>query len=322
MNNGYTSYKAHELAADNSFIHFARMTDAAAVKQWTHWLEQHPEKREEVELAIKIVRSLRFKEKEFTDKDQLWKRIDTTIQKSRHEQSKSILQLRVIWRWAAAAAVLIIAGVYYFLSSQPTTIVTLPGQSLVYTLPDRSVIRMNAGSTIQFQKNTFKKDRTINLSGEAFFEVEKGPDFRVISALGEVKVLGTSFNVYARKQKMEVNCYTGKVMVRSTQGQSTILSSGQQAIIRHQVLQGAEFDPAAADWRGGVFYYQSEDVGQVFDEISRQFEVSISCPQEVSRRSFTGFFSKSNLDSALYTVCWPLNLDYSIQDKHVEIIPR
>lgn len=322
MNNGYTSYKAHELAADDSFIHFARKTDAAAVKQWTHWLEQHPEMRDEAALAVKLVRSFQVKEPVFKDKDLLWNRINVTIQKSPHEQSKRAPQLRVIWRWAAAAALIILAGVYYFLTSQPTTMVTRPGESLVYNLPDGSVLRMNAGSTIQFQKNTFKKDRKINLSGEAFFEVEKGTDFRVITALGEVKVLGTSFNVFARKQKMEVNCYTGKVQVKSTQGQATTLSSGQQAIIRHQALQGGEFDPTAADWRGGVYYYQSEDVGQVFDEISRQFEVSISCPEEISRRSFTGFFNKSNLDSALYTVCWPLNLDYTIQDQHVEIIPR
>lgn len=323
MDNGYTSYNAHELAADDSFIRYVRQNDEAAVKQWSHWITQHQERKDEVDLAIKLVNAIRFKEPEFEAQDQVWNRIAHTIrQEGTVGHPKIVPMRRLHWSWAAAAAVLIMAGAFYFLRPKHTLIEVSSGASMVHALPDASTVRINAESSIDYNQATFKNNRVVQLRGEAFFEVEKGSSFIVQTEMGQIKVLGTSFNVFARNQILEVHCYTGKVEVTGPKNQSIILTAGQRAEIKQQNLSSDAFDTAVADWRQGAFYYDDDAVGDVFAEIGRQFEITVQCPDHISQRSYTGFFSKKSLDSALYSVCWPLNLDYVINNKTVEIKSR
>ncbi|MBK9014040.1 MAG: FecR domain-containing protein [Saprospiraceae bacterium] len=81
-------------------------------------------------------------------------------------------------------------------------------------LADGSKVWLNAQSSLQFFTENEGKDRRVELTGEAFFEVAKNPQrpFVVKTNLGEVTVLGTSFNVRSLpgSPTLEVNVSTGK----------------------------------------------------------------------------------------------------------------
>lgn len=62
------------------------------------------------------------------------------------------------------------------------------------TLPDGSVVRLNSVSRLSYKPLGWYFSRSAELSGEAFFEVEKGSKFTIYSMLGSTSVLGTSFN--------------------------------------------------------------------------------------------------------------------------------
>ncbi len=85
------------------------------------------------------------------------------------------------------------------------------------SLSDGSVVWLNAGSSLSYNKDFSDKFREVYLKGEAYFEVT--PDslkpFVVKSESLNVKVLGTTFNVrtYEDENLVNVVLRTGRVDV-------------------------------------------------------------------------------------------------------------
>ena len=72
-------------------------------------------------------------------------------------------------------------------------------ESKTVLLPDQSTVRLNAGSFFTYDAATWDDARTVELHGEAFFDVKKnGVPFTVTTSNSRVQVLGTTFNVRAR----------------------------------------------------------------------------------------------------------------------------
>ena len=90
-------------------------------------------------------------------------------------------------------------------------------------LPDGSTISLNAESQIKYKKDFNTNYRSLTLSGEAYFDVQKGnTPFTINTNHGQVTVLGTSFNVRSRENGFEVGVNEGIVKV-SNDAKSVIL---------------------------------------------------------------------------------------------------
>ena len=105
----------------------------------------------------------------------------------------------------------------FFYGNNETTIVTNYGESKTITLADGSTVVLNANSTLKYLENIDNQQiREVSLDGEAFFDVEhkanKQP-FVVHGSTFDVNVLGTSFNVINRAEKVRVVLKTGKIQV-------------------------------------------------------------------------------------------------------------
>ena len=76
--------------------------------------------------------------------------------------------------WKIAVAALLIVGVslvYYLTQTGYTTHNTGFGETLAITLPDASVVTLNANSELRYKTSDFAEDRKLKLRGEAFFGV-------------------------------------------------------------------------------------------------------------------------------------------------------
>ena len=103
--------------------------------------------------------------------------------------------------------------------------------------PDGSIAYLNQESSVQY--DTDFNVRTVTISGEVYFEVEPGDTpFVVHSALGEVEVLGTEFNVNASEDELEVEVEEGEVSVKG-EGEPSRIKKGQRAVIQvdHSEIQ-------------------------------------------------------------------------------------
>lgn len=131
-------------------------------------------------------------------------------------------------RYAAVAFVFMAIGavMFYLMSpkiSQPqnlTYVVEAPlGAKAKVTLPDGTLVNLNAGSKLSYTSLYNFKDRTVTLSGEAFFKVakDKAKPFTVNTMALNVRALGTSFNVKAYPQDdiIETTLVEGSVKIES-----------------------------------------------------------------------------------------------------------
>ena len=83
----------------------------------------------------------------------------------------------------------------------------------IVRLPDGSIAYLNNNSNIEYDRNF--NDRVVKQQGEVFYSVKKGKSpFVVITDLGEIKVLGTKFNVKSSYKELEVEVEEGIVELK------------------------------------------------------------------------------------------------------------
>ncbi len=225
-------------------------------------------------------------------------------------------------KFAVAASILVFFSVLSFLRYYSIRIETTVGQHLVAELPDHSKAELNAQSNIIYYPYWWRISRIVKLDGEAYFEVEKGKNFTVISSKGTTQVLGTTFNIFSRDNVYKVTCVSGSVKIKSGTGSETILKPNSKAEIdadgKIKVLTNIETYPEIS-WKKNVFLFHASPVFQVFSEIERQYGVKIKAPAD-NFTLYTGNFSKDQkVEDILNYVCPALGLKY-IRKSTVEYI--
>lgn len=167
-------------------------------------------------------------------------RIRTFIQRPPVEIKRRQIVPRQLLRVAAVFLAVAIVGGLLFLSlhehENPICICTAYGKTERITLPDQSVVLLNANSVLSYNdKWTDNKTREVWLAGEAYFEVKKSDargnaKFVVHTDQLSVEVLGTEFNVNNRRGKTQVVLNAGKVRLTSdtTLEKEIIMAPGER----------------------------------------------------------------------------------------------
>ena len=214
-----------------------------------------------------------------------------------------------MWSYAVAASLLLFFGLYqfYFFSNEVQTDF---GYTKTIVLKDNSQVTLNAKSKISYP-NLFQYNRSIQLEGEAFFEVQKGSSFTVRTPLGNVKVLGTKFNVNSFDDYFEVICYEGKVSVEVNQ-KATILTKGESVRFYNASFENwADNNLKKPLWISGENSFKNVPMKYVFAKFKNQYNVEVAFPKSVEGIKFTGSFANANIETALKSICIPLHLNYS-----------
>ncbi|MEM6764001.1 MAG: FecR domain-containing protein [Bacteroidota bacterium] len=259
-------------------------------------------------------------------KAEAWELLQASIIQEADTNDTKVISFQRSWIWLTAAAACI--ALFFILRSpetaQLTTYEALAGSQTEVLLPDASNVTLNAESSLQLDEAAWEDERTVLLTGEAFFNVEEGSVFSVKTEQGIVKVLGTSFNVYDREEAYMVSCKSGKVKVE-VGGSSVLLEKGEIAILgeNNQLSKENTATDQVASWMIGEFTFKKATLISVFSELERQFDVSIQVSPSVSdQRLYTGFFSNQNLKEALSAVCEPLGLTFTLQDDGKNVLIR
>jgi ferric-dicitrate binding protein FerR (iron transport regulator) len=238
----YQFYTANDFIMDEAFLQWVRQPDTASDAWWNAWIDEHPHKRQQIEEARAFITLLQFHE-QLPDQQMIATSLERNLTslapsgQSPLPESKSNIGSKLI-RWAIAAAVMlgiVVAARYLLL--QPAMIKVAGYKDRVRTvrLPDSSLVRLNAGAALSFNKNWKKPShRQVWLQGEAFFDIKPiaagsgtAHGFVVHSGDLHIDVLGTSFNVKERELFTNVTLNTGKIRL-SFKGLPTplILSPG------------------------------------------------------------------------------------------------
>ncbi len=224
-----------------------------------------------------------------------------------------------IWMYSAAAVVLIIIGLKTMFF-QDITIRTKMAQIQTVTLPDNSVVTLNAGSSLTYDKDSFIEDRELRLNGEAFFDVSNGSTFTVSTKNGKITVLGTEFDVYSRNQKLEVHCFEGKVSVEKDDNKVILTQGKGTKYNENDSLSLFEVTKPKPDWLDGKSYFHEVPLEQLIKELERQYDIKINVGSVDVKRIFTGFFNHDDLETALRTSFNPMNISYTFEGEKIIVL--
>lgn len=200
---------------------------------------------------------------------------------------------------------------YLFFNEKLTKIETQVGEKVSITLPDASSVTVNALSEMAYNEKRWNQKREIKLIGEAFFDVAKGAKFDVVTPKGTVSVLGTEFNVRQRGSFFEVRCFEGTVKVNA-EGHEEILKQGDSFRILKGIVTLGENMYNVPQWTKNVSDFQRVAVSQVFEELERQYGVTIILENMNKEQLFTGGFVHDSLENALRSITEPLDLEYTM----------
>jgi transmembrane sensor len=174
-------------------------------------------------------------------------------------------------------------------------------------LPDGSKVWLNAGSSLRFPTVFSDKERLVELTGEAYFEIAKrntvSPGgkgqvrvpFKVQTNDVTIEVLGTHFNVmaYTREGSINTTLIEGSVKVSSASN-SRLLKPGQQAKVNGDIdVVNADTEEVIA-WKNGFFQFNGADVKTVMGQIERWYDVEVAYEGGMPSRHFTGVISRNN----------------------------
>jgi ferric-dicitrate binding protein FerR (iron transport regulator) len=155
------------------------------------------------------------------------------------------------------------------------------GGQFQITLPDGSKVWLNAMSSLRFPTAFNGTDRTVELTGEAYFEVQQdvAKPFMVKVAGMQIDVLGTSFNVmaYTDEKNIQTTLTEGAVRVTAN-GYTQQLRPGQQAQLQKNgsldLIPNADIDNILA-WKNGYFKFNQADLESVMRQLSRWYDVDV-----------------------------------------------
>ena len=195
------------------------------------------------------------------------------------------------------------------------TLSTPRGRKFQLILPDGSNVWLNAESSITYPLTFVGKERKVEISGEAYFEVSHNAakPFKVkiktpLGDGGEVQVLGTHFNIMAYNNENSIKTTLLEGSVKITKGNSSrLLNPGQQGQVSPgngqvaeeiKVISNANLEEAIA-WKNGLFIFDGADIKTIMREVSRWYDLEINYEKEISQ-TFTGTIPRTVNASRLF----------------------
>jgi transmembrane sensor len=309
---------------------------------WTNWMRSNPDKIGSVNKARAIVHQLKFRE-DLLSEHELELLLGNIISQKVSDDGGRVVGLKkqryVRWLRVAASFLLVLSFVYayqYWSSSKSLPdvalkkIANLKGQRTRIILPDESVVYLNASSTLTFPEVFSGSERTVELTGEAFFDVVKNPEKPFVVKTNNIStvVLGTSFNVrsFAADGSIDVSLVTGKVRVvsgYSSDHQEHLLLPGEQ-LTYHKA--GNSFEKSnfrvldVTGWKDGVLVFTNTDFAGFIEKLEQWYGVDIDVTRQPSAAwHVNGHFDNESLEEVLAGIQFVYDIDYRINGNRVTL---
>ncbi len=259
-------------------------------------------------------------------KEDIWNDISTKIDLNQGDKldsgSSGSLYNRIFL--SIAASLILLLGTVLMLRYYSHSSYCPEGKQLTVKLPDGSEVNLQSQTSITYYPLWWNFSRKVNLTGEAFFSVEKGKEFLVASALGKTVVLGTTFNVYARKHEYKVTCFTGMVKVISQSQRSVTLNPNYTAeVVYNGDIKVSKYEAKdeILEMETDMFDFTSTPLVNVIKEIENFYNIKITSSAALNY-NYTGYFSKQkSVNDVLNILCKPYGLTFiALSDNNYHII--
>jgi transmembrane sensor len=243
-------------------------------------------------------------------------------------------------RVGIAASLLILCGALWLLVRSPQTrpsatntantisyITKRAGKDILRdTLPDGSVVVQNTNSILQYSSDFNSRNRTLQLDGEAWFDVASKPaqPFRLQIGRLRVTVLGTSFSVQQSAATVEVAVKTGSVLL-SDDADSLIVKTGHKGIydrIANKFILLNSFNSNDQGYATRVFMFENSTLGDIAAQIDKAYGVKVVFRDEkLKGLTMSSSFDNNSITYIFDVISITLHVNYKIENNVVYISP-
>ncbi|GGB23687.1 hypothetical protein GCM10011500_44910 [Mucilaginibacter rubeus] len=208
------------------------------------------------------------------------------------------------------------------------TVTTPRGGQYQIVLSDGTKVWLNAATALKYPTSFSGKDRKVELSGEAYFEVAKNATkpFKVVVNGLEVQVLGTHFNVmaYDNEKVVKTTLLEGKVRLFKN-GHEAVLKPGEQGVLNNQSslfeVKDVKVDDETA-WKNGFFAFNNESIETIMRQISRWYDVDVAFSEKMMRRNFGGSVSRyENVGTVLKALELTGSVHFNVEGRRITVMP-
>jgi len=221
------------------------------------------------------------------------------------------------------------------------------------TLPDGTLVWLNAGSRLTYGKNFNRSRREVSLTGEAFFDVAKNDQkpFLIHTNRIDIQVLGTSFNVksYPSENTTEATLIRGsiEVSIKDRPSERIILKPNQKLVVGsddslQQAARPRRVAPAGPGeplvsirqptyeratgaiietaWVNDKLTFRQETFGELARQMERWYGVNIRFDDPAMEQlEFTGSFKQETVEQAFEALRLTARFDYRIEANQITI---
>jgi transmembrane sensor len=179
------------------------------------------------------------------------------------------------------------------------TLSTPKAGQFALTLADGTRVWLNNASTLRYPVAFTGADRSVDLYGEAYFEVARdlAHPFRVVvhgaaHRTSTVEVLGTAFNVmaYGDEPDERATLLSGSIRVTDA-GHSTLLRPDQQSVLDDKgalhITPRVNVQEVIA-WKNGYFHFDHSSLENTMRQLARWYDIDVRYEGHATPQAFMG----------------------------------
>lgn len=347
----YVQCTSRDLICDPLFQQWVMVPTVAGDAFWEGLVRRYPATRVPVEEAKMLLTSLSFRIDAPGDEmaNSSFNKVAAQLgwmpgnQEAIAEAPAPVRSIRRRVWWSSVAAAAVIAILLLLVNRQPgadgekIAHETAYGSKKQVTLPDGSVVVLNAHSAIEYPSNWEQLAvREVRLTGEGYFQVTKqlvagtqAPQaFRVKTDNLVVEVLGTSFDIRERRGITEVVLETGRIALHfNNPAHKDITMQPGDRVVYDPARQEPARDTANAKdfsaWKHNRLILKDPNVGEIIRYLEDNYgkKIILEDPR-MAERAITGPIYYDNLNDALFILSTVLNTQVIKQDSIIVLRPR
>lgn len=240
---------------------------------------------------------------------------------------KPVRRFIPVLRWTAAAACICAAAFSGYTiattsqSAQTFEVIADKGQKSTVMLPDGTYVTLNSSSRISYSTDYNTKERTVSLSGEAYFDVARNEElpFTVKTGKMDVTALGTKFNVKAYEEEGEITATLIEGSIRTDIGEkSEVLKPNQYLILDKETGKTTKITADNPDhlvpWRNNEILFAGENLAEIALVLERMYNIDVFFTDSTARNySYTGLIKNNSLHNILELISSTSPVKYSIR---------
>ncbi len=283
-------------------------------------------------------------------------------------EDEEINRSPINFKYAFALGLLIVLGIILFkrepdlFSGKNNAVVnrieimTQKGVRKQLVLPDGTKVWLNADSKLSYDNSMNDNDvRSVNLEGEAFFDVVKDVHrpFFIVTKEISIKVLGTAFNVkaYPEEDKTETTLLRGSIelVVNKRPKEKFMLNPNEKlAVTKNKVIDGTPRDSISnnialtnnitltignlykvnvdnheyikeTSWVDDRLVFKDETLEEIVPRLERWYDLNIEITEKLKTYRYTGIITKESIGQVLTAMQLIKPFHFKIQNNDITL---